>query len=74
MWPFSLFRIGIFLVFSQLSLGPTDWWIGLSIGQDGEEVRCVLYGALEIFAVAAADALRALNIMFLFVDGVIEQR
>ncbi|XP_075903763.1 secretory phospholipase A2 receptor isoform X2 [Nelusetta ayraudi] len=23
----------------QRSLGPTDWWIGLSIGQPGEEVR-----------------------------------
>uniref|UniRef100_A0A3Q1IX63 Uncharacterized protein n=1 Tax=Anabas testudineus TaxID=64144 RepID=A0A3Q1IX63_ANATE len=23
----------------RLSLGPTDWWIGLSIGQLGEEVR-----------------------------------
>ncbi|XP_035538129.1 secretory phospholipase A2 receptor isoform X1 [Morone saxatilis] len=23
----------------RLSLGPTDWWIGLSIGQPGEEVR-----------------------------------
>lgn len=23
----------------RLSLGPTDWWIGLSIGQVGEEVR-----------------------------------
>ena len=53
-----------FIVFSQLSLGPTDWWIGLSIGQAGEEVRCVLYGALEMFSVAAADSLRALNIGF----------
>ncbi|KAG7232757.1 hypothetical protein INR49_008147 [Caranx melampygus] len=23
----------------RLSLGPTDWWIGLSVGQPGEEVR-----------------------------------
>uniref|UniRef100_A0A3Q4N3Q5 Phospholipase A2 receptor 1 n=1 Tax=Neolamprologus brichardi TaxID=32507 RepID=A0A3Q4N3Q5_NEOBR len=25
----------------RLSLGPTDWWIGLSIGPPGQEVRCV---------------------------------
>uniref|UniRef100_A0A3Q3WZL2 Uncharacterized protein n=1 Tax=Mola mola TaxID=94237 RepID=A0A3Q3WZL2_MOLML len=24
---------------SALSLGPTDWWIGMSVGQAGEEVR-----------------------------------
>lgn len=30
-----------FTVPPQLSLGPTDWWIGLSIGQPGEDVRCV---------------------------------
>uniref|UniRef100_A0A669B2C0 Phospholipase A2 receptor 1 n=1 Tax=Oreochromis niloticus TaxID=8128 RepID=A0A669B2C0_ORENI len=29
----------LFTVSLQLSLGPTDWWIGLSIGPPGQEVR-----------------------------------
>lgn len=40
---------------SQRSLGPTDWWIGLSIGQPGEEVRCVCHGAHSSFCTMASS-------------------
>lgn len=55
----------LFLIVSpQLSMGPTDWWIGLSIGQPGEEVRCVCCGVYQTFSGAASDSIRAVNALF----------
>lgn len=76
-WSFSPVRTGLqcrrikvkfsflisvsFTVSPQLSLGPTDWWIGLSIGQLGDEVRCVCFGACWVFPVAATDCITAVH-------------
>lgn len=64
----AYFELDFVIVSSQLSMGPTDWWIGLSIGQLGEEVRCVCYGAFETFSGAATDSVGALNNVCLQVE------
>lgn len=47
----------LFTVSLQLSLGPTDWWIGLSIGPPGQEVRCVgiLFWSLYPISVTVSE-------------------
>lgn len=51
-----------FTVSPQLSLGPTDWWIGLSIGKPGEEVRCVSFGAVKHFLLLPLILLKQLTL------------
>lgn len=53
------YRLSLAFNISQRSLGPTDWWIGLSIGQPGEEVRCVFHGAHSSFCTMASSSASA---------------
>lgn len=54
----------LFTVSLQLSLGPTEWWIGLSIGPPGQEVRCVGIFFWSLYPVSVTVSEKMLMLLY----------